>query len=203
MKIICIGNNYFEHIKELNSSIPEEPIFFLKPDTSLVIRNHPFYYPDFSNEIHHEVEIVIKINKNGRHILEKFAPTYYNEIGIGIDFTARDIQKKCKEKGLPWEISKAFDLSAPISNFINKSQFENINNLNFHLQKNGKTIQTGNSSDMIFSFDSIISYVSRFITIKMGDMIFTGTPYGVGPVKIGDKLEAFLGDEKMLKCEVK
>ena len=203
MKIICIGNNYFEHIKELNSSIPEEPIFFLKPDTSLVIRNHPFYYPDFSNEIHHEVEIVIKINKKGRHILEKFAPTYYNEIGIGIDFTARDIQKKCKEKGLPWEISKAFDLSAPISNFINKSQFENINNLNFHLQKNGKTIQTGNSSDMIFSFDSIISYVSRFITIKMGDMIFTGTPYGVGPVKIGDKLEAFLGDEKMLKCEVK
>lgn len=203
MKLICIGRNYVDHAKELNNPLPQEPVFFMKPDTAIIIRNRPFFYPEFSKEIHHEIELVIKIKKNGRHIPEKFANTYYDEIGLGLDFTARDIQQKCKEKGLPWEPAKAFDGSAPISKFIPLNKFSDIKNIGFHLLKNGETAQNGNSSLMIFSFDQIIAYVSRFVTLKMGDLIFTGTPAGVGPVKIGDRLEGFVEGEKMLKCDIK
>ena len=203
MKIICIGRNYVAHAQELNNPLPEEPVFFMKPDTSLIIRNRPFFYPDFSRDIHHETELVLKISKNGRHIEEKFAHTYYEEIGIGIDFTARDLQQKQKEKGLPWEISKAFDGAAPLGKFLPKEKFPDLSNIRFHLLKNGDKVQDGNSGLMIFSFDRIISYVSKFISLKMGDLIFTGTPAGVGPVQIGDVLEAFIQDEKLLKCAVK
>jgi len=203
MKLICIGRNYVDHAKELNNPLPKEPVFFMKPDTAVIIRNRPFFYPEFSKDIHHEIELVIKIKKNGRHILEKFAHTYYDEIGLGLDFTARDIQQQCKEKGLPWEPAKAFDGSAPISKFIPLSKFPDLKNIGFHLLKNGEKVQTGNSSLMIFSVDQIIAYVSKFVTLKMGDLIFTGTPAGVGPVKIGDRLEGFIEDEKMLKCDVK
>jgi 2-keto-4-pentenoate hydratase/2-oxohepta-3-ene-1,7-dioic acid hydratase in catechol pathway len=203
MKIFCIGRNYVAHAKELNNPLPSEPVFFMKPDTALIIRNRPFYYPEFSTDIHHEVELVFKINKNGRHIEEKFAHTYYNEIGIGIDFTARDIQAKCKENGLPWEPAKAFDGSAPCSKFHPLSHFRDLSNLQFHLLKNGEKVQDGNSGLMIFSIDKIISYVSKFITLKMGDLIYTGTPAGVGPVAIGDKLEAFIEGERLLKCAIK
>ena len=203
MKIICIGRNYVEHAKELKNPLPEKPIFFLKPDTALVINNKPFFYPDFSKEIHYEVEIVLKINRIGKHIEEKFAHRYYNMIGIGIDFTARDLQNEYRSKGLPWEIAKAFDSSAPISKFVNKGKFENINNLNFSLLLNNKKVQTGNTKDMIFSFDKIISYTSQFFTLKIGDLMFTGTPAGVGPVQIGDCLQAFIQDELMLDFYVK
>jgi len=203
MKLICIGRNYVDHAKELNNPLPKEPVFFMKPDTAVIIRNRPFFYPEFSKDIHHEIELVIKIKKNGRHILEKFAHTYYDEIGLGLDFTARDIQQQCKEKGLPWEPAKAFDGSAPISKFIPLSKFPDLKNIGFYLLKNGEKVQTGNSSLMIFSVDQIIAYVSKFVTLKMGDLIFTGTPAGVGPVKIGDRLEGFIEDEKMLKCDVK
>jgi 2-keto-4-pentenoate hydratase/2-oxohepta-3-ene-1,7-dioic acid hydratase in catechol pathway len=203
MKIICIGRNYAEHAKELNNAVPKEPVFFMKPDTALLIRNRPFYYPDFTHDLHYECELVLKICKLGRHISEKFAPTYYDAIGIGIDFTARDLQQQAKEKGLPWEKAKAFDFSAPISRFIPVSEFKDLNNIHFTLHLNGQTVQEGNSSDMIFSFDKIISYVSQFVTLRTGDYIFTGTPAGVGPVKIGDKMEAFIEGEKLLKVEVK
>jgi len=204
MKIICIGRNYVEHAKELNNPLPENPVFFLKPDTSLLIRNRPFYYPEFSDNIHYELEVVLKVSKVGKYIKEKFAHTYYNEIGLGIDFTARDLQKKCKEKGLPWEIAKGFDFSAPLSEeFIPVSEFEELNNIKFSLQKNGETVQEGNTKDMIFSFDNIITYISRFMTLKTGDLIFTGTPAGVGPVKIGDTLEGYIGSRQMLRCVVK
>ncbi len=203
MKIICIGRNYVAHAKELNNPLPEKPVFFMKPDTSLIIRNRPFFYPDFSTDIHYETELVLKIGKNGRHIEEKFANTYYDEIGIGIDFTARDIQQQQKEKGLPWEIAKAFDGAAPISSFVPIKKFTDPANIRFHLLKNGEKVQDGNSGLMIFSFDKIVSYVSRFVTLKMGDLIFTGTPAGVGPVQIGDVLEAFIENEKMLKVPVK
>jgi len=203
MKIICIGRNYAEHAKELNNPLPESPVFFMKPDTCLIQKNQPFFYPDFSSDIHFETEIVVRINKIGKHIQKKFAHTYYSEIGIGIDFTARDLQQKCKEKGLPWEISKAFDNAAPISKFVDKNTFDNVQNINFHLDINGLSAQQGNSKDMIFSIDDIICYVSRFITLKIGDLIFTGTPSGVGPVKIGDKLEAFIENELMLKVDIK
>ena len=203
MKIICIGRNYVAHAKELNNPLPTEPVFFLKPDTAIINRNRPFFYPEFSNSIHYEVELVLKISKNGRHIPEQFAHTYYKEIGIGIDFTARDIQQRQKEKGLPWEVAKAFDGSAPISKFIKVSDLGDHKNIRFHLLKNGDKVQDGNSNLMIFSFNRIISYVSQFITFKMGDLIFTGTPAGVGEVKIGDRLEAFTEGEKMLKCDVK
>jgi len=203
MKIICIGQNYLEHIKELNSAIPDEPVFFLKPDTSLLIDNKPFYIPDFSNDIHHEVEIVLKISRLGKNIAENFAHTYYDELTVGIDFTARDIQKIQKTKGLPWEKAKGFDFSAPIGKFVSKEKLPAMNNLNFHLNINGKTVQKGNTSDLLFSFDKIISFISQFITLKIGDLIFTGTPVGVDPVKIEDKLEAFLEGEKLLAFEVK
>lgn len=203
MKIICIGMNYVEHVRELNNVLPKQPVFFLKPETSLLLRNRPFYYPGFSNEIHYEIELVIKINRNGKYVQEKFAPLYYNEIGLGIDFTARDIQRQCKEKGLPWEIAKGFDNSAPLSKFILFEELENKDNIKFHLDLNGKTVQCGNSKDMVFTIDKIISYVSQFMMLKMGDLIYTGTPAGVGPVKIGDRLEGFIENKKMFDFCVK
>lgn len=192
-----------EHIKELRSAVPDEPVFFLKPDTALLRNNKPFYLPDFSKDIHYETEIVLKINRLGKHISEKFAHKYYDEITVGIDFTARDIQKIQKTKGLPWEKAKAFDYSAPIGKFVSKNKFDRMSNLNFHLNINGKQVQKGNTSDLLFSYEKIIAFVSKFITLRTGDLIFTGTPVGVGPVKIGDKLEAFLEGEKLLAFEVK
>lgn len=203
MKIICIGRNYVAHAKELNNPLPEEPVFFMKPDTAIIIRNRPFFYPEFSKSIHYELELVLKISKNGRHIPEKFAGTYFNEIGLGIDFTARDIQQRQKEKGLPWEAAKAFDGSAPISKFVPVESLNDGKNIRFHLLKNGEKVQDGDSGLMIFSFEKIISYVSKFVTLKMGDLIFTGTPAGVGEVNIGDHLEGFLEGQQMLKCDVK
>lgn len=203
MKIICIGRNYVDHAKELNNPVPENPVFFLKPDTSILLKNRPFYYPDFSTDIHYETELVIKICKNVKVIPEKFAHTYYNEIGLGIDFTARDLQNRCKQKGLPWEIAKGFDGSAPLSKLISIADLQNRDNIKFHLKLNGEIVQNGSSLDMIFSFEKIISYVSRFITLKMGDLVYTGTPAGVGPIKIGDHLEGFLEDRKMLDFVIK
>lgn len=203
MKIICIGRNYVAHAKELNNPLPTSPVFFMKPETALIFRNRPFFYPAFSNNIHYEVELVIKIKKNGRQIRQEIAHTFYDEIGVGIDFTARDIQQKCKEKGLPWEPAKAFDGSAPVGKFISLEQFKDKPNIRFHLLKNGEKVQDGNSGLMIFSFDDIISYVSKFITLKSGDLIYTGTPAGVGPVVIGDKLQAFISGYELLKCEIK
>ena len=203
MKIICIGRNYAEHAKELSNAVPEEPVFFLKPDTAITKSNQPFYYPDFSKDIHHEIELVVKINRTGKNIEEKFAHKYYNEITLGIDFTARDLQKKCKEKGLPWEKAKAFDGAAPVGNFVSKRAFEDLRDLNFHLNINENTVQKGNTGDMIFSIDAIIAYISKFITLKNGDLIFTGTPAGVGPVKQGDLLECFLEEDKLLKFSIK
>lgn len=203
MKIICIGRNYVEHAKELNNPVPTSPVFFMKPDTALLQKNHPFFYPAFSNDIHFETELVIRISANGRHIEEKFAHKYYDEIGIGIDFTARDLQAECKKKGLPWEIAKAFDQSAPIGKFLPKSNFADLNNISFSLQINGELRQNGNSRNMIFSFDRIISYVSQFITLRTGDYIFTGTPEGVGPIKIDDHFDAFIENEKLLSFNIK
>ncbi len=203
MKIICIGRNYAEHAKEMKAAVPTEPVFFMKPDTALIKGNEPFYYPDFSKEIHHEVELVIKMSRAGKHIEPEFAHKYYEEIGIGIDFTARDIQAKCKEKGLPWEKAKSFDGSAPIGNFVNKRTFTDLYNINFLLTINGKSVQKGNTKDLLFSFDKVISYISKFVTLKTGDLIFTGTPEGVGEVKKGDVLEAFIEKESLLKFEIK
>lgn len=203
MKIICIGRNYSEHAKELKNEVPSSPVFFLKPDTSLLKDNAPFYYPSFSNDIHYEVELVIKISKNGKTILPQFAHKYYEQISVGIDFTARDLQNQCKEKGLPWEKAKAFDQSAVIGKFIPLSELKNKELINFGLTINDKQVQQGVSNDMIFSFDTIIAYVSQFITLKTGDLIYTGTPAGVGPVKIGDKLKAYLENELLLDFEIK
>ena len=204
MKIICVGRNYAEHAKELNNAIPTEPILFLKPDTALLPRRTPFYLPNFTSELHYEVELVLRINKVGKSIQEKFAGGYYNEIGVGIDFTARDLQQIAKEKGLPWEIAKAFDYSAPISEkFIKKTNFEDLNNINFSLNKNGIPVQQGNTRNLIFTFDYLISYISKFFTLKIGDLIFTGTPAGVGKVKVGDVLVAALEGQDLLKVSVK
>lgn len=203
MKIICIGRNYVDHAKELNNPVPKEPVFFMKPDTALIQSRNPFIYPSFSNEIHHEIELVVKINKIGKHIEERFAHKYYEEITVGVDFTARDVQQQCKEKGLPWEKAKAFDGSAPTGKFVNITEFNDINNLNFSLQINGETKQLGNTKDMLFNVNQIIAYVSQFVTLKIGDYIFTGTPAGVGPVKLGDKLDCFLEDKKLLSFNVK
>ncbi|MGZ4042721.1 MAG: fumarylacetoacetate hydrolase family protein [Bacteroidia bacterium] len=203
MKIICIGRNYAEHAKEMNAAVPTEPVFFLKPDTAIIKDNAAFYYPDFSKEIHHEVELILKINKPGKNIEVQFANKYYDEIGIGIDFTARDIQAKCKEKGLPWEKAKAFDGSAPIGKFIEKSKLKDPDNINFQLNINGKLVQKGNTKDLLFSFDALIAYVSKFFTLKKGDLIFTGTPEGVGPVAIGDRLQASIENQCLLDFEIK
>ena len=203
MKIICIGRNYFKHIQELENDVPLKPLFFLKPETAIQPKGHPFFIPDFSNEIHYEVELVIKIKKTGKHIEKKFAHKYFEEIGLGIDFTARDIQENCKEKGLPWEIAKGFDGSAQISNkFIKKDSFLN-KNISFCLKKNNEIVQIGNSKEMIFSFEEIISYVSKFFTLKIGDLIYTGTPSGVGKVEKGDILNGFIEKEKILNVIVK
>jgi len=203
MKILAIGRNYAEHIKELNNERPDEPVIFSKPDTAILRNNEPFYYPDFSKDIHHEVEILLKIEKEGKNIDPKFAHKYYKEIGIGIDFTARDLQQKAKEKGLPWDIAKGFNGSAPISEFVPLSDYPDLKNLNFSLKVNGEYRQQGNTSMMLFDFDYMVAYLSRFFTLRKGDIIFTGTPKGVGPVKIGDRLEAFIEDKKMLEFEVK
>jgi acylpyruvate hydrolase len=203
MKIICIGRNYLEHAKELHNPVPAIPVFFMKPETALLIRNRPFYYPEFSSDIHYETELVLRICKVGKHISERFASTYYDAIGLGIDFTARDLQQQAKEKGLPWELAKAFDNSAPISEFIPLSELGDVHKLEFKLLINGIQVQRGTSADMIFSPEKIIGYVSKFVSLKMGDLIFTGTPAGVGPVKIGDRLEAFLGERKMLSFLIK
>ncbi len=201
MKIICIGRNYAEHAKEMKAELPSEPVFFMKPETAL-LKETDFYLPDFTNDLHHEIELVLKICKAGKHIEEQFAHKYYDQIGLGIDFTARDIQTECKLKGLPWEKAKSFDNSAPIGKFENKTKFI-LNNINFSLTINGEQKQLGNSSDLIFSFDQIISFVSKFVSLKVGDLIYTGTPSGVGPVKIGDKLEGFINGVSYLTLSIK
>lgn len=202
MKIIAVGRNYAEHIAELNNEKPDQPVIFSKPETAILKNNEPFYYPSFSKDIHHEVEIVLKISKIGKNIEEKFAHKYYDEIGLGIDFTARDIQSQLKSKGLPWDLSKGFNGSAPISDFISKNDYD-LKNLNFSLDLNGKRQQTGNTSMMLYSFDFLISFVSEYFTLKTGDLIFTGTPSGVSPVKIGDKLTGRIEDKIMFEFEVK
>jgi 2-keto-4-pentenoate hydratase/2-oxohepta-3-ene-1,7-dioic acid hydratase in catechol pathway len=203
MKILAIGRNYADHIKELHNERPEEPVIFTKPDTALLKNNDPFYYPDFSNDIHHELEVIIRICREGKHIEEEHAHKYYDKVGLGIDFTARDLQSKAKEKGLPWAIAKGFNGSAPISEWKEKQDIADLNNLSFSLKVNGEEKQNGNTSFMLFSFDYIVAYLSKFFTLKTGDIIYTGTPKGVGPIKIGDKLEAFLEQEKLLDFEVK
>ena len=203
MKIICLGRNYAKHAMELGNTIPKEPIFFLKPETAIQPKGHPFFIPHFSNEIHYEVELVLKINKTGKHIEEKYANKYYSKIGLGIDFTARDVQEYCKSEGLPWEKAKGFDGSAQISSiFIDKSDLE-LNNITFSLHKNSKQVQLGNSSKMIFNFDKIISYISKFYTLKIGDLIYTGTPEGVGKISKGDVLNGFIHEKEMFKIIVK
>lgn len=203
MKIICVGRNYADHAKELKNDVPTEPVLFLKPDTALLQRKAPFFIPEFSQEIHHELELVIRINKIGKHIAPQFAHKYYEEIGVGIDFTARDLQQKLKSAGLPWEKAKAFDGSAPLGDFVPKSTFSDLNNINFHLLKNGQQVQVGNTKDMLFQFDQLIAYISSYFTLKIGDLIFTGTPAGVGPVAINDHLEAFVENQKLLDLKIK
>jgi 2-keto-4-pentenoate hydratase/2-oxohepta-3-ene-1,7-dioic acid hydratase in catechol pathway len=202
MRIFAIGRNYAAHISELNNERPEEPVIFTKPDTALLRNNAPFYYPDFTKEIHHEIEIVLKISREGKHIQEKFARKYYSTIALGIDFTARDLQSKAKEKGLPWALAKGFDGSAPVSDFQEIGS-RNLGDLNFRLEVNGDERQKGNTSLMLFSFDYIISYLSQFFTLKTGDMIFTGTPSGVGPIRQGDRLTGFIEEQKLLDFEVR
>ena len=203
MKIICIGRNYLDHAKELGNKIPTSPLFFLKPDTAIQPKGHPFFIPDFSNNIHFEVELVVKISKNGKNIDEKFAHKYYNEIGIGIDFTARDIQEECKKNGLPWERAKGFDGSAQVSNEFIKKELLILNDINFSLSLNNSIMQTGNSKNMIFSFDQIISYISKYYTLRAGDLIYTGTPSGIGKVEKGDSLSCFINSNEMLKVNIK
>lgn len=203
MKIICIGRNYAAHAKELSNPIPKEPVIFLKPDTALLPKRMPFFYPSFSKDVHYEAELVVKIDRVGKNINQKFAHKYYSELTVGIDFTARDLQTQYKEKGLPWERAKAFDGSAPVGKFVAKERFHDINELNFSLKINGQSGQKGNTRDMLFSIDAIIEYVSQFFTLKIGDLIFTGTPEGVGPISINDRFEAFLEDEKVLDLKIK
>ena len=203
MKIICVGRNYTDHIKELENNKPKEPVLFLKPDSSIILNSKPFFIPDFSQNIHYELELIIKISRLGKHIQEKFSHKYYDFIGLGIDFTARDLQSDLKSKGLPWEKSKAFDGSCFISKWINKSEFNDVNNLNFKLNKNGKTVQKTNSKLMLWKIDELISYISTFFTLKIGDVIFTGTPAGVGNVSIGDNLEGFIEDNKIFNLNIK
>lgn len=203
MKIIAIGRNYIDHAKELNNPVPESPVIFMKPDTAILKDNKDFYFPEFSSDIHYECEVVYRICNEGKHVSAKFAHKYYDAVGLGIDFTARDIQSKHKEKGLPWELAKAFDHSAVISNLIPKEEFENLSDINFSLQKNGSAVQVGNTKDMIFDIDSLIVYISKFITLRKGDLIYTGTPAGVGPIAIGDKLEGYIDDNLMFTTQIK
>ncbi len=203
MKIICIGRNYANHIEELKNERPAEPVIFMKPDSAVLLKQHPFVIPEFSEEIHHEIEIIVKINKVGKYIEPKFAHKYYDEISVGIDFTARDLQAKLKEKGLPWEKAKAFDGSAVIGDFLPKTDFISMENLSFELTNNAKTVQKGNTSHMLWKIDELVSYVSQYFTLKIGDIIFTGTPEGVAAVKPNDVLEGFLEDKKLFRIQVK
>lgn len=204
MKIFAIGLNYDSHNREMKRSFEAaEPVIFMKPDTALLRNGNPFFLPDFSDEIHYETELVLKINRLGKNISEKFAHRYYDEITVGIDFTARDLQRKQKELGLPWEIAKSFDNSAPIGEFISRNEIADIRNINFRLDINGNTVQHGNSGDLIYSFDKIIAYISRFFTLKIGDLIFTGTPAGIGGVSINDRLEGYIENRKLLDFRVK
>ncbi|RNC86783.1 MAG: FAA hydrolase family protein [Winogradskyella sp.] len=203
MKLICIGRNYTEHIKELENERPTDPVVFLKPDTSILLKKQPFFIPDFSDDVHHEVEILIKINKVGKYISKKFAYKYYDEIGLGIDFTARDLQSQLKAKGLPWEKAKAFDGAAVIGKWLPKNNFTDVNNINFTLQKNDEVVQSGNTQLMLWKIDELIEYVSKYFTLKIGDIIFTGTPAGVGKVFANDQLKGYIGDEEMFSIKVK
>ncbi len=207
MKIICIGRNYAEHAKEMKADVPDQPVVFLKPATALLVNNKDFYHPDFSEDIHHEAEIVLKIGKNGRHVQPEFAADYIDGIAFGIDFTARDLQADFKAKGQPWELAKGFDHSAPVSSFLSLDELPDWHHVAFRLTKNGETVQQGNTADVLFSFEDIIVFVSRFFRLQMGDYIYTGTPAGVGSVKIGDQLEGFIttttGERSMLSCAVK
>lgn len=204
MKIICIGRNYSEHVRELNNEIPDEPVIFMKPDSALLRNNEAFYIPDFSKDVHYECELIVRINRLGKNIEPRFANRYYDEIGLGIDFTARDLQSKLKEKGLPWEKAKGFDRSAVISSeFIDKTKLPDLNSIKFELKKNGEPVQQGDSAYMLFSIDELISQVSNYFTLKIGDLIYTGTPAGVGPIAIGDRLEGFLEGSKMFDFEIK
>jgi 2-keto-4-pentenoate hydratase/2-oxohepta-3-ene-1,7-dioic acid hydratase in catechol pathway len=203
MKIICIGRNYSEHIAELQNDRPTEPVVFMKPDSAVLLKQHPFVIPEFSNDVHHEIEIIVRINKVGKYIDPKFAHKYYDEIGVGIDFTARDLQETLKNKGLPWEKAKAFDGSAVIGEFLPKNNFNSLKNLTFELTNNGKTVQKGNTDNMLWKIDELISYVSQFFTLKIGDIIFTGTPSGVAKVNSNDILEGFLEGNKLFRIQVK
>lgn len=203
MKIFAIGHNYKEHNKELNNNHPSEPVVFMKADTAALKDNKPFFLPDFSNEVHYETELIVKINRIGKNIAPKFAHRYYDEIGLGVDFTARDLQRKLKQEGKPWELSKSFDNSAVISEFIPKSNVLDVQNIDFHLLLNGELVQKGNTNKMIFPIDELIAYISKFFTLKIGDIIFTGTPSGVGSIKIGDRLEGFLLQHKMFDFYIK
>lgn len=203
MKLICIGRNYTDHIKELENEKPTDPVVFLKPDTAILLKNQPFFIPDFSNDVHHEVEVLVKINKVGKHIDKKFAHKYYDEIGLGIDFTARDLQDKLKSKSLPWEKAKAFDGAAVIGNWITKEELKDVNNLSFSLEKNGKVVQAGNTSHMLWKIDELIEYVSKYFTLKIGDIIFTGTPAGVGQVNTNDKLIGFIENKQLFSLTIK
>ena len=203
MKIICIGRNYTDHIKELENERPTDPVVFLKPDTSILLKRQPFFIPDFSSDVHHEVEVLVKISKVGKHIAKKFAHKYYDDISLGIDFTARDLQAELKAKGLPWEKAKAFDGAAVIGEWLPKSSFENLDNLNFSLKKNADIVQSGNTSLMLWKIDEIIEYISKYFTLKIGDIIFTGTPAGVGKVVANDRLEGFIEDQKLFLITVK
>ena len=203
MKIICVGRNYAEHAKELNNEVPSDPVIFLKPKSALLLPEKPVYYPEFTDDLHYECEVVIKINKNGKYIQERFAKKYYSEVSVGLDFTARDLQQKQKEKGLPWEIAKAFDSSAAVGRFVTISPEINVQNLDFQLKLNDIVVQQGNTKDMIFSINKIIEYVSKYFTLNIGDLIFTGTPAGVGPVTVYDKLEGYLQGEKLLDVDIR
>ncbi|WP_335966346.1 fumarylacetoacetate hydrolase family protein [Galbibacter sp. PAP.153] len=203
MKIICIGRNYTDHIKELENEKPADPVIFMKPDTALLKSNDNFYIPDFSKDVHYETEVLVKINKVGKHIDAKYAHKYYDEVGLGIDFTARDLQNKLKEKGLPWEKAKAFDNSAVVGSWVSKEEIPNINELDFSLLLNGKVAQKANTSLMLWKIDELISYISAYFTLKTGDVLFTGTPAGVGKVKAGDCLEGFMNNAKMFDVKVK
>ena len=203
MKIFCIGRNYVDHAKELNNPVPAEPLIFMKPPTALVVNNKPFFYPDFTRDLHYEGEIVLRICKNGRSVQPEFAHRYYDAVAFGIDCTARDLQDKLKQKGHPWEIAKGFDHSAPLSQWVPLEQLSNPGNISFQLKKNGSVVQDGHTLDLIFSFDTLIVHISRYFTLQRGDMIFTGTPAGVGPVQTGDVLEGWIEEKHLLTCVIK
>lgn len=203
MKVVCVGRNYAKHAVELKNAVPDEPVLFIKPDSAILQKRNAFYLPGFSNDVHYEVELVIRIKRMAKHVQKQFAHKYYDEIGLGIDFTARDLQTELKKKGLPWEKAKAFDGSCVVGNFIEKKNFDNVNNVSFRLEKNGEVVQQGNNADMIFNIDSLIAHISTYFTLKIGDLIFTGTPEGVGPVKAGDHLVGYLENEKSFSLNIK